>query len=260
LVRTDEAYEAITGYDIETAKKLMAQAYNECTASGLYDGSSKVAIEMRVYQGDDVYVQMFNYLKSALEEACKGSGFEGKVTLTMTVDADYYETNYSGGADMIFTTWGGAAYSPWTMLYQCYCDASDGSGQQMEYGFDTSAIMVTMKLDGKNYTTSLQNWALWANGDLNVKIKSEDSSNILKAFGEYDSETKAALFGKMEYAYLSFFATTPIYYRNTGSLISQKGDYPVKQYIDMVGFGGMRFYTYNYDDEAWEGVRNNLTY
>ena len=256
----DEAYEAITGYDVELAQKLMKQAYDECIASGLYDGSSNVEIELRVYQGDDVYVQMFNYLKGALETAVKGSGFEGKVTLKMTVDADYYETNYSGGADMIFTTWGGATYSPWTMLYQCYCDASDGSGQQMEYGFDTSAVKLTMKLDGLNYTTSLQNWALWANGDVNVKIKSEDNSNILATFAEYDSETKAKIFGKMEYAYLSFFTTTPVYYRNTGSLVSQKGDYPVKQYIDLIDFGGMRFYTYNYDDEAWEGVRNSLTY
>ena len=256
----DEAYEAITGYDIEQAKKLMVQAYDECKASGLYDGTSNVAIELRVYQGDDTYVQMFNYLKSALEEACKGSGFEGKVTLTMTVDADYYETNSSGGADMIFTTWGGATYSPWTMLYQCYCDAADGSKNQMEYGFDTSAVMVSMTLDGLKYTTSLQNWALWANGDTTVKIKSEDGSKILEDFAAYDSQTKASIFGKLEYAHLSFYCTTPIYYRNSGSLVSQKGDYPVTQYIDLIGFGGLRYYTYQYDDAAWEGVRNGLTY
>lgn len=256
----DEAYEAITGYDIEKAKTLMKQAYDECIASGLYDGSSKVEIELRVYQGDDVYVQMFNYLKGALEEACKGSGFEGKVTMTMTVDADYYETNSSGGADMIFTTWGGATYSPWTMLYQCYCDASDGSKNQMEFGFDTSAVKVSMTLDGLKYTSSLQSWAQWASGDTSVIIKSEDGSKILANFGDYDSQTKATIFGKLEFAHLSFYCTTPIYYRNAGSLVSQKGDYPVKQYIDMIGFGGERFYTYKYDDEAWEGVRNSLTY
>ena len=95
---------------------------------------------------------MFNFLKSALESACVGTGFEGKVTLKMTVDEDYYDTMYSGGTDIIFTTWGGAAYSPYTMLYQCYCDASDGSGNQMEYGFDTSKIQVTIKADGVDYT------------------------------------------------------------------------------------------------------------
>lgn len=256
----DEAYEAITGYDPVEAQKLMAQAYDECVASGLYDGSAKVELELRVYQGDDVYVQMFNYLKGALEDACKGTGFEGKVTMVMTVDADYYETNYSGGADMIFTTWGGAAYSPWSMLYQSYCDASDGSGQQMEYGFDTSAVKVTMTLDGKDYSASLQDWAKWASSDTAIVIKSDDGSSTLLAFGEYDSETKARIYGKLEYAYLSFFATTSLYYRNVGSLVSQKGDFALKNYVDMVSFGELRFYTYDYDDEAWETVRNNLTY
>ena len=256
----DEAYEAITGYDPVEAQKLMAQAYDECVASGLYDGSSKVELELRVYQGDDVYVQMFNYLKGALEDACKGTGFEGKVTMTMTVDADYYETNYSGGADMIFTTWGGAAYSPWSMLYQSYCDASDGSGQQMEYGFDTSAVKVTMTLDGKDYSASLQDWAKWASSDTAITIKADDGSGSLLAFAEYDSETKAKIYGKLEYAYLSFFVTTPIYYRNVGSLVSQKGDYAVTTYLDIIGFGELRFYTYDYDDETWETVRTSLTY
>ncbi|MBQ9383157.1 MAG: hypothetical protein IJT87_02855 [Ruminiclostridium sp.] len=256
----DEAYEAITGYDPVKAQELMAQAYDECVASGLYDGSAKVELDLRVYQGDDVYVQMFNYLKGALEDACKGTGFEGKVTMTMTVDADYYETNYSGGADMIFTTWGGAAYSPWSMLYQSYCDASDGSGQQMEYGFDTSAVKVTMTLDGKKYTSDLQNWAKWASGDTKPVIKSEDGSETLLQFGDYDNQTKAKIFGKLEYSYLSFFVTTPIYYRNVGSLVSQKGDYAVKTYIDMVAFGDLRFFTYAYDDTEWENVRTGLTY
>ena len=87
-----------------------------------------------------------------------------------------------------------------------------------------------------------------------------DNNKTLANFGEYDSETKAKIFGKLEYAYLSFFTTTPIYYRNTGSLVSQKGDYPVKQYIDMIGFGGTRFYTFKYDDTEWESVRGNLAY
>ena len=256
----DEAYEAITGYDIAEAQKLMGQAYDECVASGLYDGSSNVALELRVYQGDDTYVQMFNYLKSALEEACKGTGFEGKVTMTMTVDADYYETNYSGGADMIFTTWGGSAYDPWTLLYQCYCDASDGSGQQMEYGYDTSEIKVTMKLDGVNYTASLRDWSRYLCNEDGVKIKAESSADTLPSFADFDSATKAAIFGKLEYAHLSFFATTPIYYRNVGSLVSQKGDFPLKEYLDLVDFGGIRFYTYNYDDTEWQNVRGSLTY
>ena len=256
----DEAYEAITGYDITYAQSLMQQAYDECTADGLYDGESNVEIELRVYQSDDVYVQMFNYLNSCLQAACEGTGFEGKVSMKMVVDADYYETNYSGGADMIFTTWGGATYSPWTVLYECYCDASDGSGQQMEYGFDTSAINVVIDVDGATFTQPLQTWALWADGDVNTVLTSDDGSVTLDAFADYSYDTEAEIYGKLEYALLSYYTTTPLYYRNSGSLVSQKGDYAVTQYIDLVEFGGIEYYTFDYDDTEWEAVKGSLTY
>ncbi len=256
----DEAYEAITGYDISYAQSVMQQAYDECVADGLYDGESSVEIELRVYQSDDVYVQMFNYLNSCLEAACEGTGFEGKVSMKMVVDADYYETNYSGGADMIFTTWGGATYSPWTVLYECYCDASDGSGQQMEYGFDTSAINVVIDVDGATFTQPLQTWALWADGDINTVLTSDDGSVTLDAFADYSYDTEAEIFGKLEYAFLSYYTTTPLYYRNNGSLVSQKGDFAVTQYIDLVEFGGIEYYTFDYDDTEWEAVKGSLTY
>lgn len=256
----DEAYEAITGYDITYAQSLMQQAYDECVADGLYDGESSVEIELRVYQSDDVYVQMFNYLNSCLQAACEGTGFEGKVSMKMVVDADYYETNYSGGADMIFTTWGGATYSPWTVLYECYCDASDGSGQQMEYGFDTSAINVVIDVDGATFTQPLQTWALWADGDVNTVLTSDDGSVTLDAFADYSYDTEAEIYGKLEYALLSYYTTTPLYYRNSGSLVSQKGDYAVTQYIDLVEFGGIEYYTFDYDDTEWESVKGSLTY
>lgn len=256
----DEAYEAITGYDITYAQSLMQQAYDECVADGLYDGESNVEIELRVYQSDDVYVQMFNYLNSCLQAACEGTGFEGKVSMKMVVDADYYETNYSGGADMIFTTWGGATYSPWTVLYECYCDASDGSGQQMEYGFDTSAINVVIDVDGATFTQPLQTWALWADGDVNTVLTSDDGSVTLDAFADYSYDTEAEIYGKLEYALLSYYTTTPLYYRNSGSLVSQKGDYAVTQYIDLVEFGGIEYYTFDYDDTEWESVKGSLTY
>ena len=34
-------------------------------------------------------------------------------------------------------------------------------------------------------------------------------------------------------------------------MVSQKGDFAVQNYVDLVGFGGIAFYTYNYDDAAW---------
>ncbi len=258
----DAAYEAVTGYDLKVAQECMAKAYEELVADKVYDGTSNITLEIRVYSSDDTYVQMFNYLNDTLKEACKGTKFEGKVSMTMVADADYYDTNYAGGADMIFTTWGGAAYTPFTTLYECYCDAEDKDDcQQMEYGFKTSTKMVVAEIDGKTFTKSLHDWALWMDADPNLKMTSDDGTYTLEAFADYDAQTKANLFGLMEYTYLSYFVTTPIYYRNSATLVSQKGDYAVTKYVDLVGFGGTDFYTYKYDDAAWaDAVKAGLSY
>lgn len=248
----DEAYDAITGYDLGTAQALMAQAYDELTAAGLYN-DEEVTIEMRVYQSDDIYVKMFNFLQDALKAACVGTGFEGKVGMAMVADADYYDTMYSGNADMIFTTWGGAAYSPYTMLYECYCDDSFGGGNQMEYGFETDKINVTMTLNGTDYTESLRDWAMWCDGAL---LNLEDLGN----FTAYDAATQSSIYAVLEYAYLANYVTTPIYYRNVGSLHSQKINYAVSSYTDLLGFGGLSSVTYNYTDAEWAAVASTLTY
>ena len=253
----DEAYDAMTGYDMDKAHELMAVAYDKAVAAGIYDGESPITIDFRVYQSDDIYVQMFNYLNTQLQEACVGSGFEGKVSLTMTVDADYYNTMYSGGADMIFTTWGGAAFAPFQILAQVYCDASDGSGNQMEVGFDTSAVELTMNVDGTDITDTLQNWAFWANLQ---DVPTLDEK--LGKFSDYDSATQCAFYANAEACFLHYYVTTPLYYRNVASLYSQKINYVTNTYIQQVGFGGVRHMTFNYTDDEWAGytAANTLQY
>ncbi len=253
----DEAYEAMTGYDMPKAQSLMKVAYDKAVAASIYDGTSPIEIEFRVYQSDEIYVKMFTYLNEHLQEACKGSGFEGKVSLKMTVDADYYETNYSGGADMIFTTWGGATMSPFTILYECYCDASDGSGQQMEYGYDTSKIILNFVVDGEEISDTLQNWALWADGKA-----PEGIAGKLGMFADYDYDTRCAFYAQMEAAFLNWYPTTAVYYRNVASLDSQKVQSASDTYVTLMGFGGIAFMTYNYDDAAWADyiANNELVY
>ena len=249
----DEAYDAMTGYDIAKAQALMATAYDKAVAAGIYDGTSEIEIEFRVYNSDTIYVQMFTYLDTQIKEAIKGSGFEGKLSLKMTVDPDYYETMYSGGADMVFTTWGGAAMSPFTMLAQVYTDAADGSGNQMEVGYDTTMIDMTLTVDGAEITDTLRNWTLWAN---NADVEVLDAA--IGKFADLSYESRCAFVAKMELCFLSYYTTTPLYYRNVASLDSQKINNAVSTYLQLVQFGGISYLTYNYDDAEWaDYIANN---
>ena len=257
----DEAYEAMTGYDMPKAQELMKVAYDKAVAAKVYDGESPIEIEFRVYQSDEIYVKMFTYLNEHLQEACKGSGFEGKVSLKMTADADYYNTNYSGGADMIFTTWGGAAMDPFGVFARCYCDAADGSGNQMEIGYDTAAINMTFDFGGDvgEITDTLQHWAMWANNAVaDVPVISEK----LGAFADYAYSTRCEVVAGIEHCFLNWFPTTSLYYRNVASLNSQKVNDASETYITLVGFGGLDYVTFNYDDAEWADyiANNTLVY
>jgi ABC-type transport system substrate-binding protein len=257
----DEAYEAMTGYDMAKAQELMAIAADKAIAANIWDGESPIVLDIRLYNSDTIYVQMYNYFKTQLTEAVKGSKFEGKIDMTMTPDADYYNTNYSGGADMIFTTWGGAAMDPFGVFARCYCDASDGSGNQMEYGYDTSKIMVTYDFGGEigEITDTLQHWAMWANNaTTDVPVINEK----LGAFANYAYSTRCEVVAGVEHAFLNWFPTTSLYYRNVASLASQKVNWGSDTYLNIIGFGGIEFYTYNYDDAAWADyiANNTLVY
>ena len=256
----DDAYAAITGYDPLLAGSYLQLAYEQTVASGLYDGKSPIVLQLSVFRNEDLYVQMYHFLRDALETACKGTGFEGKVSLSMVVDEDYYATMESGLTDIIFSTWGGDAYNPYGLLFNCYCDAGIKEyPNQMEYGFDASAISVTITLDNSDCTASLQDWARWCAGDGAVTIIN-DKGKALPAFREFDSYTRCAIYADLEWAYLSQVVSTPLYYRNSATLLSQKGDYHTQQYLDLVEFGGIAFYQFDYTDDEWDKIKGELKY
>ena len=256
-----DAYTAVTGFDPMLARQYMQQAYEEVTGSGLYDGVSPIQLQLSVYQNEDIYVQMYHFLRDALKDACRGTDFEGLVDLQMVVDEDYYATMESGLTDIIFSTWGGSAYDPYGVLYNCYCDAGVAEfPKQMEYGFDSSAVSVTIRLDGADYTASLQDWARWCAGDPEITISNTAGSPTLPSFRAFDAYTRCAIYSDLEYAYLTQMVTTPLYYRNSATLLSQKGHYPTNSYHQLVEFGGIAFYTFDYDDSQWAQIKGDLNY
>ena len=130
----------------------------------------------------------------------------------------------------------------------------------MEYGFEPDTVSFTLNVNGKDFTQTLTTWTLWMDGDSETILTSDDGSLTLEAFANYDAATKCAFLGVVENEYLKQYVVTPVYYRNVGSLVSQKGDFPLQTYADLIDFGGLRFYTYNYNDTEWAEAAKTLTY
>lgn len=250
----DEAYKAITGYDVTTARAILKEAIKEVKADGTWDGTTPVSLEFAVYQADEIYTNMFNFFNSAVQELAKGTELEGKIELTMKVDDDYYETMYDGNTDIIFSTWGGATYGTIGMMSNVYVDFTgdyDAQFNQMEVGFYASKVMVKFTLNETigEKTYSLKAWADWLN---NKKNGTGEDMSALGATSDVAPEDRIRLVAELEYQYLNQFVNTPIYYRQTVSLHSMKINYVAPdEYIDLVGHGGLSQITYNYDDAEW---------
>jgi len=272
----DDAYEAITGYNLKEARAEMQKAFDYATThdekgnrvqtGALYNGKTPVRIDMVVYSADETYAQMFNYLNASVKAACKGTDFEGKVSLTMKTDQDYYNSAYAGNVDMMFSTWGGAAYNGLGVLSNVYCDDPYGEGNQMEYGFDTSKIRVEIPLDVsqtleyESYVASLKEWADWLNNH-EVEVWTVDGGKKLAPASEQTVALKTKVFATLESEYLSHFTAIPLYYRNTATLRSEKTNAATLRFVDIVGFGGIRFMTFSYDDRAWNALdKSSLDY
>ena len=275
----DDAYMAVTGYDPTKAKALWDSAVTyalthnidgETVAAGandaLYIAGDIVEIQMDVYSTDEIYVKMVNFLQEAVTATTKGTALENKIRIKLVANADYYDTIAVGGTDLIFSTWGGAQFNGLGMIARCYTDDPTGRGNQMEYGFDCSKIEleITVDLEGnmvyRTFKSDLKNWADWLNSSKDAKPILDSEGQPLSVAVSYDLDVLQEIFGEVEREYLSHFVAIPIYYRNSVSIDSNKYNSAVDTYVNLVGYGGIRFMTFNYDDATWAVVGGNQDY
>lgn len=255
----DEAYEAldVNAYDLTYARELLAKAIAAAKEAGDYKAGDTVELDFAFYANDDAYVKMYNWFQAAVDKLVEGTELEGKLKLNMIVDPDYYDSMAAGKLDIIISTWGGAAFAPFGVLSNCYVDDPWGGGQQMEYGFDTSKISVTITYNnGEEDVTETHSLKDWADG-LNGKFGT-DNKDDLRKLTNLSNEQKVVILAALEYAHLKEFATIPLYYRYSAGLDSHRIKPGTDSYLQLIGYGGIRHMTYTMDDAQWSAyVKEN---
>ena len=271
----DDAYKAVTGYDPDRAAQLWASAVQYATthdrngkvvaqgsADAIYNGTDRIEIQFDVYNSDDIYTKMVNFFQEAVAATTKGTVLEGKVSFHLVPNADYYDTVATGETDVIFSTWGGAQFNGLSTISNCYTDDPWGKGNQMEYGFDTSKLplTITLDLDGslnfRTFTSSVKNWADWL-ANRNEEQIVDENGNALPVGTSLNLDVLQEVFAEVEREYLAQFVAIPIYYRNSVALDSYKVESAISEYVNLVGYGGLRFTTFNYDDASWKTFCSN---
>ncbi|MCE5236499.1 MAG: ABC transporter substrate-binding protein [Clostridiaceae bacterium] len=243
----DEAYAAVTGYDVEAAKALFQSVYEKAIADGLYTDGQAINITCMCsaassLTADDTRQQ--DLLNEFVTAATKGTGLEGKITFKfMSGSSSRYDDVASGKVEMIRGAWGGAAFYPFSTI-RVYCEPDYMGGLAKIHesnGWDPTKEKLTITYDFNHDGTAEtveQTFQYWA--------KSINDGTYA------DPEDKLAILSWLESGIVMAGQCIPVATYTTGSLFSKQIQFATLTYNIMYDYGGIRLMTYNYSDAEWD--------
>ena len=243
----DAAVDAITGYNLEEARKLVTKAYNEALAAGDIKATDKVRLTCGSGAINETVTRRFNYIMNAWTEMVKGTPLEGRLEFDDIGDfGDAWANDFRAGAyDVCMGGWTGAAWDPGYFLL-----AYLSPDYMYSTAWDTSSVEMTftMKGVGENgadvtETMSLMDWYDCLNGASGAAYNWSEAA--------LDNSLRLQLIAALEKEVLKVYYTVPLYNNFSASLLSYKVDYVTYEYNTFMGYGGMKYMTYNYDDTEW---------
>ena len=243
----DDAVDSITGYNLEEAKKLVESAYQQALTDGEITATDKVVLTFGTSADNESTRRHYDYLSGAWTKMCEGTSLEGRIEFEFNASfGSKWATDFRGGAyDICLGGWSGAAWNPGYFLL-AYLD----DNYRYATGWDTSAHMMTftMKGVGENGeditdTMSLIDWYNCLNGISGCKY--DWSEATLK------QEQRLQLIAALEAQVLQTYYTVPMLNSFSASLLSYKVDYITYEYNTFMGYGGLKYMTYNYTDSEW---------
>ena len=241
----EEAYDALTGYNLEEAKKLFDAAYDKAIAEGLMKEGDIVKLTQISSVDNENTRKTYQYLKENWTKALEGTKLAGKFELEFDPTAgNEFATKFKNGqGDMLMAGWQGAEFDPYYFML-AYLDPNYRYAQSFNPDQD-----VEIEIGGKKITMPASRWYSAMMG----------SDNEYK-FGPNDAslEDRIKILAALEKLVLLDYTSCPTYYGSSASLKSHKVNYYSEEYNELLGRGGVKYNTFNYDDAAWdEYVKSN---
>ena len=248
----DEAIDSITGYNLAKAQELFNVAYDAAIAQGLMDEDDVVEIKIGTPNNTTTfYNNGYEFLVNNYTEAVKGTKLEGKLTFSRddTLGNAYADALKNNQVDMLFGVgWTGSALDPYGLI-----EAYVYTDNQYDDCTDFTAITCDIEINGTVYTASVQDWQKIMSGAA-CTITAADGSTMEYSCGtaDKDPETRLAILGALEGAVLQNYNFLPIMDDASAQLRGQQIEYYTEEYIFGMGFGGLKYYTFNYTDAEWD--------
>ena len=251
----DEAIDSITGYNLAMAKEYFDKAYDIAIEQGLMDEDDVVEIKIGMYNNGNFQTKGVEFLQNNWIDAVKGTKLEGKLTFTTddTISDDFGGALRECRVDMLFGVgFTGSALEPYNLI-QCY--TTDDS---LRYNvcWDTENDMLTVNLNGTDYTASVADWTYTISGEkITVTAADGTTSEFSAGVADGNSTERFQILAALEGAVLERFELLPLIDDCAASLKSMQTKMYSEEYIFGVGFNGadgVEYLTYNYNDAEWD--------
>ena len=255
---TEDAYDALTGYNPNLAKEKMQAAIAELTANAEhygYDAEKNITI---VYGSSvDNAKQRFraDYLQGILDDLTKGTALEDKIDIVFDASAGSgWSDAFRNGDTQIGFGYGfsGNPFNPFDII-GAFVNPDDDLNYHTYW--DTSSVNMTLTLPAGDYegagetiTMTIQNWYYCLNG-LAAEMKQAKTYNWDAGFAP--SNARLTILAALEEAALKECRSVMLIGDYSGSFLGAKFSQFSSDYNTFMGFGGIRYMVVEYTDAEW---------
>ena len=255
---TEDAYDALTGYNPTLAKEKMQAAIDKLLANPEeygYDATKDITL---VYgSSSDTDKQRFraSYLQEVLDDLTKGTALEGKIKVVFDASAGaQWAEAFRSGATQIGFGYGfsGNAFNPFDII-GAFVNPDDDLNYHMYW--DTSSIPMTLTMPAGDYagagetiTMSIQNWYFCLNGLAETENQAK-TYNWGEGFAPV--EARLMILSALEEATIKESRSVMLIADGGGSFLGAKFSYFSEDEHTFMGFGGLRYMEVNYTDAEW---------
>ena len=255
---TDDAYEALTGYNPTLAKEKMKEAIAILTADPEkygYDATKDITLVYGSSADTDKQRFRAEYLGGILNDLAKGTALEGKIKVVFDASAGAkWAEAFRSGATQIGFGYGfsGNGFNPFDIV-GAFVNPDDSLNYHMYW--DTSAIDMTLTMPAGDYagagetiTMSLQNWYFCLNG-LAETEKQAKTYNWGEGYAPV--EARLMILSALEEIVIKESRSVMLIADSGGSFLGAKFSYFSEDEHTFMGFGGIRYMEVNYTDAEW---------
>ena len=244
----EEAYEMLTGYNLDLAKEKMKEAIAILLADAEhygYDSSKKITLVYGSSTDNPKQRERAQYLQNVINTLVAGTVLEGQIEVVFDASAgSKWAEAFRSGATQIGFGYGfsGNPFDPFDIVGAFVNPDDDLNYHQY---WDTASIEMTLTMPegdyagaGQTITMSLQNWYFCLNG-LAAENNQPKDYNWDEGFAP--TEARLVILAALEEVVIKESRSIMLIGDFSGSLLSAKFDNFTEDYNTFLGFGGIQY-------------------